>query len=181
MTPGVKKILLSQKTFANHLSDEEAALALQQSDPAPTAVLRQQSSKMPKTPARRASRHSTSAPSATPDPKVIDSPAPARTPPRPPAPEVVRTITSPARTDTHPLLRSRIPNLPTEAELQALLAAPPLSYNAARVAPTTFTAPARQFCGMCGYWGRAKCLKCGVKYCGLECKAQHDESQCTRF
>ena len=83
--------------------------------------------------------------------------------------------------DDDPFLKSHVPPLPTQAEIDALLAAPPLSYNAARAAPTTSTAPPRQFCEICGYWGRARCMKCGVRVCGLECKTQHDETRCAKF
>jgi zinc finger HIT domain-containing protein 1 len=83
--------------------------------------------------------------------------------------------------DNDPLTRSNLPPLPTAQELQALLAAPPLSYSASRAAPSTSTAPPRRFCEMCGYWGRAKCMKCGARVCGIECRDAHEETRCLKF
>jgi len=189
ITPGVKKILLSQKTFANHLADEEAALANQpsSSEPIPTtaAFMRQASIRTKKESTRRASRvtrRSTSGPSATPDPTTVsEKPAPHEPAPAPPAQTTHNGPDVDVVEQVDPFLKSQIPSLPTHEAIQALLDAPPLSYVAARAAPTASSAPARQFCGMCGYWGLARCLKCGARYCGLECKGQHDETQCTRF
>jgi zinc finger HIT domain-containing protein 1 len=79
-------------------------------------------------------------------------------------------------------MRSEVPAMVSEEEIQALLAAPPLPYAAARVGPPGAGAPPqRLFCDTCGYWGRVKCLKCGARVCGLECKGKHDQSMCTRF
>jgi len=76
---------------------------------------------------------------------------------------------------------SLLPPLPTQAQIMALLAQPPLSYNASRAAPSTSTAPPRKFCEICGYWGRVVCVKCGARVCGIECKEAHDESRCLKF
>ncbi|KAF2814116.1 uncharacterized protein BDZ99DRAFT_231638 [Mytilinidion resinicola] len=79
-------------------------------------------------------------------------------------------------------IRSAVPAPLDDEKLQALLAAPPLPYAAARVGPPGAGAPPqRLFCDTCGYWGRVKCLKCGARVCGLECKGKHDQSMCTRF
>ena len=83
--------------------------------------------------------------------------------------------------ELHPLLKVSVPHMPSPEEIEALLAAPPLSYNAARAAPSASTAPPRQFCEICGYWGRVRCMKCGTRVCSLECQRQHDDSSCQKF
>ncbi|KAJ1331242.1 zinc finger HIT domain-containing protein 1 [Microdochium nivale] len=88
--------------------------------------------------------------------------------------------------DAHPLLASRVPPLPSDDELRALLAAPPLSYLEIRA---TYPAadgsgaryPARVFCELCGYWGRVKCMKCGTRVCALDCLDTHKEECVTRY
>jgi zinc finger HIT domain-containing protein 1 len=104
-------------------------------------------------------------------------------PPSIPATSGVPVQPSPVRNelDDDPLLRSRVPPLPTQAAIQALLAMAPLSYNVSKAAPTTSTAPPRRFCEMCGYWGRVSCVKCGVRICGLECSKAHEETRCLKF
>lgn len=68
------------------------------------------------------------------------------------------------------------------AELEALLAAPPLSYAASHVAaPPAAGPPQRQFCDNCGYWGHIKCRKCGSRVCGLECKDAHEATRCLKW
>ncbi|KAL8780072.1 MAG: hypothetical protein Q9213_006631 [Squamulea squamosa] len=170
-TPNVRRILTSQKTFANHLADEEAALANQEDTsvtsrtPAPTL-------------SRNASvgrRSSTVAPEplSTFDVQsvTIKSPAPI---------EVSGRLVSEDVGSQNPLLRSYIPQMPSAAVMEALLAGPPLSYNAARSAPPVGK-PARHFCEICGYWGSVRCMKCGARVCGLDCKNAHDEGRCLKF
>lgn len=68
------------------------------------------------------------------------------------------------------------------AGLEALLAAPPLSYAASHAAPTPAGGPPqRQFCDNCGYWGNIKCRKCGSRVCGLECKDAHEATRCLKW
>ena len=274
MTPAVKKILASQKTFANHLADEEAAIANQQQpsryqDPSnhpsggagitggaagkqktesSTARSSLGGAKGTPTPASRSkgaavdrqtsvsgkqSRRSTGAAAVTttPTPRpgagkrksllrggssrpgssggnmndamdIDDIPEPDQSV----APE---TATLDASTDqqedtqmhdeqdtasphpnplpeqSHPflvsLLGNSIPAPPSQFEIDSLLSAPPLSYSAAAAQPSQSTIPPRKFCEMCGYWGRARCMKCGVRVCGLVCKESHDETGCQRF
>jgi zinc finger HIT domain-containing protein 1 len=82
--------------------------------------------------------------------------------------------------DCDPLLLSRTLGKLSSERLEALLSAPPLSYNAARAAPSDPDAPpSRQFCELCGYWGRVRCMKCGARICGLDCKVTHD-TECSR-
>ena len=161
MTPGVKKIVLSQKTFANHLADEEAAIALREEEAA----------SKPRPSASRTKRASLSQ-SNTVDVEMSDAP---------PQNEQSATRGAEDHLDEEPLLKINVPPAPTEEELKALLAIPPLSYNAARAAASTSTAPPRQFCEICGYWGRVRCMKCGVRVCGLDCQRQHDDSSCQKF
>ncbi|GAB7356338.1 hypothetical protein MBLNU459_g7130t1 [Dothideomycetes sp. NU459] len=80
------------------------------------------------------------------------------------------------------LLAPSLPSTITAEEIEVLLSAPPLPYAAARSAPPNAAAPPqRVFCEICGFWGRVKCLKCGARVCGLECKGAHEESRCIRF
>jgi len=75
-----------------------------------------------------------------------------------------------------------MPPLLNPAELEALLAAPPLSYAASHAAPPpTGGPPQRQFCDNCGYWGQIKCRKCGARVCGLECKDAHEATRCLKW
>ena len=78
------------------------------------------------------------------------------------------------------LLKTYTPAPPSAAEMEALVSAPPLSYNQARVAPPVGK-PQRYFCEICGYWGSVRCMKCGARVCGLECKVTHDEGRCLRY
>lgn len=82
----------------------------------------------------------------------------------------------------NPFFKVDVPKALSEEELESLLSAPPLSYNAARAKGLPESAPPqRKFCEMCGYWGRVKCLKCGVRVCGMDCKGQHDIDCRKRF
>ena len=75
-----------------------------------------------------------------------------------------------------------IVGMPSKAEIEALLSAPPLTYTQARVAPPSPTAPPpRRFCETCGYWGRVRCLKCGTMTCSVACKDIHDLDKCLKM
>ncbi|KAK4691759.1 zinc finger HIT domain-containing protein 1, partial [Lecanoromycetidae sp. Uapishka_2] len=155
-TPNVRRILMSQKTFANHLADEEAALAQQHNTLSSVTAPRTQGAK------------------ALPNLK------------RSATSEIQPTHGGPPLTprdplDDEPLLKSHVPTAPPSEVMEALLSGPPLSYNAARAAPPPLGKPQRQFCEICGYWGTIKCMKCGARVCGLECKVGHDESRCLKF
>ena len=158
MTPNVRRILMSNKTFANHLADEEAALAQQQQSTIPTI-----------TPRVALPKAAPLTPSASHDP----------------ATDIVMrgTVSEKPKDplDNEPLLMVNVPKAPSEEEMNALLAAPPLSYNAARSMAPTEGKPRRYFCEICGYWGTVKCLKCGARVCGLECKVAHDDGRCLKF
>lgn len=168
MTPGVKKILLSQKTFANHLADEEAAIALREEEAAAKQFAKPSGARSKRTATLRQSisgQQDVEMPDASGEAEDSSSTHQAKT----------------AEQDIHPLLKIDVPKMPTAEEIETLLSAPALSYNAARAAPSASTAPPRQFCEICGYWGRVRCMKCGVRVCGLDCQRQHDDSSCQKF
>ncbi|MCJ1305701.1 hypothetical protein MMC08_008517, partial [Hypocenomyce scalaris] len=127
VTQAVRRILMSQKTFANHLADEEAALAAQGPHAPSSSTPRAPASKAARAPSVQLKRSST----------ALSTPAPAE--PATAAPAAVApgiTFTTPRRPPQvadgdDPLLRSYIPSAPSEAIMEALISAPPLSYNAA--------------------------------------------------
>ena len=173
-TSNVRRILMSQKTFANHLADEEAALAAQGQTAGAALTLRASMSKVPGTPSIQ-KRSSTT--------DLQASPTTTAHPTAPhPNPATALTRPSPLKDSgvDEPLLKSYVPSAPGEALIKALLSAPPLSYNAARAAPPKGK-PQRHFCEICGYWGLIKCMKCGARYCSLVCKGPHDEDRCLKF
>lgn len=164
-TLNVRRILMSQKTFANHLADEEAAIA-QQHTGTSTATSR------PK-PIPNQKRASTSELQAIPGSGASQN-----------APRSVGGLAPPATRDPLDddlLLKSYVPVAPSEEVMEALLSAPPLSYNAACAGLPPTGKPQRQFCEICGYWGTIKCMKCGARVCGLECKGAHDDGRCLKF
>ncbi|KAL8920237.1 MAG: hypothetical protein Q9172_004590 [Xanthocarpia lactea] len=172
-TPNVRRILTSQKTFANHLADEEAALASQE---------QQVTSVTPRTPAPTLARNASNgrrSSTAAPEPLPAGEVKTALITPHAPD-ETSRRLDSEDVGDRNPLLRSYIPQMPPTGVMEALLAGPPLSYNAARAAPS-IGKPPRHFCEICGYWGSVRCLKCGARVCGLDCKNTHDEGRCLKF
>ncbi len=192
-TQSVRRILMSQKTFANHIADEEAAVAAQAQQSQSvviTSTPRAAASRVLKTPTSRLKRSSTSASASASTSTPVPTPPSTTTKltthtPLPPTNIASRTGLSPGSgpspDDKNPLLRSYIPAAPSEAVLRALVSAPPLSYTAARALPSSSGRPQRRFCEICGYWGRVKCLKCGARVCGLECKGVHDDGRCLRF
>ena len=207
MTPAVRKILQSAKTFANHLADYEAFLLLPQTShptiPKPAAA----------TPAPPVSRTGSAASHLTSkgtrshkkkDPNAVSTPTPLRkvssvsqttTPVKseagtdtlmPDAPVLsMGSSSTPAAHpgDNDPLLASKIPSIPTQAEIEKLLDAPPLTYNEARGpwVEEDRRKPVRRFCEICGYWGRVKCKTCGGRVCGLECLNVHQEECFTKY
>ncbi|KAI9786779.1 MAG: hypothetical protein M1816_007786 [Peltula sp. TS41687] len=184
VTPGVRKILQSQKTFANHLADEEAQIALQ--GQTPTSQLSQtphQTAKAGAKPSTQRGRRlksigserSSVQPARTPS---VDAGASAKSPPG--AVTSVTPFASSVEADD-PLLKSSTPSRPSDALLEDLLATPPLSYTAARSKPSSMGLPRRRFCEICGYWGRVRCIKCGARVCGLECQGAHDDQRCLKF
>jgi zinc finger HIT domain-containing protein 1 len=87
---------------------------------------------------------------------------------------------APHSADGDHLLATRLPPIPSDAELAALMAVPPLAYGKAR-AGWSDRYPTRMFCAVCGYWGRVGCLKCGARVCALDCLNVHREECVTRY
>ncbi|KAL9119019.1 MAG: hypothetical protein Q9187_004427 [Circinaria calcarea] len=175
-TPATRKILLAQKTFANYIADEEALAAQEQH--APQAIRhRSSTTNLQRASSIQSLASSSPATSQTPSTSnqpaavVLDGPQTEL-----PSPGLKDPVLGDAR-----LLQSSVPSAPSAALMEALINAPALSYNAARVGPSTSGRPQRHFCEICGYWGRVKCMKCGAKVCGLACKTAHDEGRCTNF
>ncbi|KAK7924741.1 hypothetical protein PG985_006795 [Apiospora marii] len=211
-TPNVRKILQSQKTFANHLGDWLAlkeggagstpanatpaigGVSSSRSAAAAAAVAlsgRKGSTQHKKsdTPSRGGAASSfTKPPSKQEDVEMTDAPDAAGehagacsgstilSPYKGPLP-------APHPRDDDPLLVSRVPLMPTDEELKALLAAPPLTYLEARAGwgAEDSKYPVRVFCEVCGYWGRVKCIKCGTRVCALDCLDTHREECVTRY
>jgi zinc finger HIT domain-containing protein 1 len=73
--------------------------------------------------------------------------------------------------------------MPTQQEIEKLLAAPPLSYLEARGpwVEEDRRKPVRRFCEICGYWGRVRCKTCGGRVCALECLGVHQEECFTKY
>ncbi|KAI4718132.1 hypothetical protein E4T48_05654 [Aureobasidium sp. EXF-10727] len=188
-TQTTRRILASGKDFSHYLDQDEAALALKQHHgPEPDIEPAKPPQRASKTPiARRKPQPAPPAVEASPAPTPQLSNAASTTPSAPLIPSFLKPylVDSPADSNKpqhDSLLSPPAPLTATTAELEALLSAPQLSYNAARSAPSPATAPPqRLFCEMCGYWGRVRCLKCGSRVCGLECKSAHEESRCIRF
>ncbi|KAL8388485.1 hypothetical protein RB595_009211 [Gaeumannomyces hyphopodioides] len=244
-TPTVRKILLSQKTFANHLGDFEALGS--GADPhsgSATPRPSQPQTPIPTTPAAATTPATTGAGASSSrrggasrrqqqqqqqqrtseDVEMTDAPPPPSTPssstapppPLPPSqpqdvgssdtarhkstilPAYTGRTPAPHPADADPLLASRVPALPTDDELRALLLAPPAPYpelmararrdqddgdddEGGEGGGRPRFPPARVFCAVCGYWGRVKCIKCGTRLCALDCLDVHREECVTRY
>ena len=205
-TPNVRKILQSMKTFANHLDDFEAMQGSADNNPLANAatVAREQppkpSNSRRKPPPKSASSSAKGTPKAgTPKPQadiiMSDSSTPILTPLSRATEDVemadddkeedtkrqVLTINGVDNVET--LLAARVPDTPSDAELRALLAVPPLTYTQARAGRTEEDAryPVRTFCSVCGYWGKVKCVKCGTRVCALDCLDLHREECVSRY
>ena len=178
-TSNTKKILASGKTFTHHLEDEEAEIARtgRREGDADAAPVAQRASKTPL--ARRKTRDDSSL-SGSPAPVTPMAP-----PPLPRSAHIPLPISNAMELDGEYEDDDEygvIPALPTEAEMVALLNAPPLTYNQARSAPLPPGAPPpRRFCETCGYWGRVKCMKCGAMTCSVACKDDHDQFKCLKM
>ena len=162
-TAATRKILLAQKTFSNYLADEEALMSQESQSNLAARAKPNVSSVAPGT---RPKANAISGNIQILDSETDSTKTQASQPPplRP---------SSDGLDDFH-LLQSVVPRAPSETLLESLVAAPPLSYNAARVQPSDSGKPRAQFCEICGYWGNYKCRLCGSRYCGLHCKIKHD-------
>lgn len=207
----MRRILQSQKTFANHLDDYEALLAQQPDNipaaappkavaPAPaggasTAASTSGGSKRATAGHKKAQKTEDDAGDETAVPTGSSQPQPQPEPQLPQSyprtsdilPIYNRPPPAPHPGDSDPLLVSYIPPpLPSDAELRALMTAPPLSYAAARAddrpdGDGRRRYPARTFCEVCGYWGLVRCGKCGGRVCALECLEVHREECVMRY
>ncbi|KIV99865.1 uncharacterized protein PV09_08533 [Verruconis gallopava] len=178
MTTNVRRILLSEKTFAHYLDDEEAKLALAREAGAGRVEGRKTDAGAKRSERAQGKRASVSAKTEIDDVDMADvslsEDVEAKTNGQQAA------ATNDAADD--PLLKIWTPSPLSSEEVEELLSHPPLSYNAARAAPPRINGPPqRKFCEMCGYWGRVKCLKCGSHVCGLDCKEAHDQECRKRF
>ncbi|RDA92326.1 hypothetical protein CP533_3289 [Ophiocordyceps camponoti-saundersi (nom. inval.)] len=174
-TPNVRKILQSQKTFANHLDDFVAMQALAEANAAQAAQgSGAKSTHTPNSTAATATTAGAKRPSTRQKKVAIQRPT---------------TGSGMARladdVDQEALLASRVPEVPSEEELQKLMTLPPLSYLEARAVcdeeDEDNRYPARVFCEVCGYWGRVRCIKCGTRVCALDCLEAHQEECVTRY
>lgn len=179
MTLAVKKILGSQKTWNNYLEDEEARLAqsrgrpsLQTQDSSRTTAAGDKGKKAAMPPPAAKPKQGSTGPGA--EVMDLDSLPDATS-------EMPAAVKDDLPADIRELIRTDVPQMPSAEEIEALLSAPPLSYNQARAGPSTSSAPSRQFCDMCGFWGRVRCMKCGVRVCALDCLKAHEDTKCSKF
>ena len=210
-TPNVRKILQSNKTFANHLDDFEALQGSEGGTPANASTPREPPAKQGAAAATAAARRKASsrassttgrstprplareasavegppvlAPLEKEDVKMEDADADAGDGAEGSAAKGPEVRLPEGAGDVEALLRSRVPDMPSDAELRALLAGPPLSYSQARGAlgEEDVRYPVRVFCSICGYWGKVRCVKCGTRVCALECMESHREECVTRY
>ena len=163
-TAGVRRILQSNKTFTNHVNDEEAQMALQ----AHTRI-----TQVPHNQTRSAY---IDLKSSTPGGK---RPEPARSPRQ--SQLGSKPSREPLAGEEEHLLKTYGPLQPPAELIEEILSVSPLSYTAACSKPSSIGQSQRRFCEICGYWGRVRCLKCEALVCGLDCKGVHDEQRCLRF
>ncbi|KIL94540.1 hypothetical protein FAVG1_01471 [Fusarium avenaceum] len=137
-TPNVRKILQSQKTFANHLDDFLAMQALAESNPALSRSNTSGANNKRSTNSRK-DTPSTPKPSQDEDTAMADVDLP------PVLPELSGPSQPSLPGDDDLLLVSRVPEIPSDQELRKLLAHPPLSYGDATGNWDT-KYPVRSFC-----------------------------------
>lgn len=198
MTSNVRRILQSQKTFRNHLDDEEAHLSQTAQTTTTTTAQRPSATNKVTKPAQRRSATPITTPKTestsrqrkqTPAARQSEPQTPAETPSAPaPATTDIETQSEKGQRqfieseyDNDPLLRSHIPPVPSERIMQALLSEPPLPYNSSRAGPPITRKSPRFFCCICGYWGKIRCRNCHVRTCGLGCYKVHEDSRCGAF
>lgn len=150
MTPNVRKILGSDKTWAHHAADVQAELDL----------MKQNEDNV-----RRKSKV-VSTPLVLGDVDMIDA-----------VDEIDEDDQSPAQIEELQLMHAHVPQMPSQATLDELTKTMPLAYAAAAAGPSKSTVPPKRFCAMCGYWGKIRCTVCGDFICGLNCKRTHDGAE----
>ncbi|KAL4988577.1 hypothetical protein BDW68DRAFT_187057 [Aspergillus falconensis] len=199
VTSNVRRILQSQKTFRNYLDDEEAALAQAASSAGTSSIVAQRLPTSRITKPSSLSRGSSTPATTTPKPDsrakkgtsssaqnpsdTTSTPA-ADCRPHPNQPDEQKPDPNAlikSQYDNDPLLKSYIPSAPSERMMRALLAEPPLSYNASRAGPPLTGKAPRRFCCICGYWGKIRCRNCHQRTCGIECYKTHEDSRCGAF
>jgi zinc finger HIT domain-containing protein 1 len=168
-TQNARRIIQYQRQIKHWLDDEEAQLAQQQQAPVPRGAAT----------ASRSNAQSLRRPSTL----ASVPPTPTEATPGPSIPPASSSMSVEFGNDDALLSIDRaMPPPLNPADLEALLAAPPLSYAASHAAPPPAGAPPqRQFCDNCGYWGTMKCRKCGARVCGLECKEAHEATRCLKW
>ncbi|KAF2177902.1 hypothetical protein K469DRAFT_696290 [Zopfia rhizophila CBS 207.26] len=171
-TPNAKRILQSQRQI-KHWLDEEEAMLQQAPPPRATTTTSRTATKPP--------RKLSTLTSVPPTPSEATTPGPI--PSGVATPIVMGGFGERAPQEDPTLsITSSMPPALDPKELEALLAAPPLSYAASHAAPPAPGGPPqRYFCDNCGYWGKIKCLKCGARVCGLECKDAHEATRCLKW
>lgn len=207
-TSNVRRILVSQKTFRNHLDDEEAAIAAGGgglSIPVGAAAVgpaipSRVKAAVVAAATRRSTTPASSAAARRKRPSTVvtataTAPATTTTSTSTPVPSQAENADAEADEDTaerehkliktehdnDPLLRSYAPTMPSERIMDRLLAETALSYNASRVGSPISTQRPRAFCCMCGYWGKIRCKSCHLRTCGLDCYKVHEDSRCGAF
>lgn len=207
-TSNVRRVLQSQKTFANHLDDEEAAIALGAgtgmvqglgNKAAAAAAAQAKGKQAVIVAARRSLTPAIASTGAAARRKRASAVASAVSTPTPASETADADTDADADADAEdgdldrkqkllktehdndPLLRSYAPSAPSERIMLQLLSEPPLSYNASRVGPPSSARPPRAFCCMCGYWGKIRCKSCHQRTCGLDCYRVHEDSRCGAF
>lgn len=163
-TPATRKILMSNKTFDMYLAGEEALAALEPPPGPRSKVALQKAAQTKSEQASKTSVHNTPAPTAQQPFESQISPSP-----------------SPTGIDDSKLVQTRTYSEPSAELMEILVSAPPLSFHDVRAPQSSSKVPARRFCELCGYWGSIKCIQCGAKLCGLDCKRAHDEDRCQKY
>ena len=172
-TPNTKKILASGKTFAHYLDDEEAEISRTGRRDGELEVHSAAQPRASKTPLARRRRLEQSSLNSSPAPFLpVQTNSGSLSRPTTPR-EAQSTAIDPEEDSIAPF--------PSEGELEALVNAAPLTYNEARSRPPEHAPPPRRFCEVCGFFGRAKCMKCGAMTCSVMCKDTHDEHRCLKF
>ena len=172
-TPNVRKILQSQKTFANHLDDFLALQALTETNATAASRSSAANSKRPSGSRRDTPSSARQLPQDE-DTQMTDPNLP------PVLPPYHKDSPTPHPGDNDPLLMSRVPEMPSDEELRKLLAHPPLTYvEAAGTWEEKY--PMRVFCEVCGYSRKVRCMTCGTRVCALDCLETHREECVTRY
>ncbi|KAA8494632.1 Zinc finger HIT domain-containing protein 1 [Porphyridium purpureum] len=69
--------------------------------------------------------------------------------------------------------------LAEEAKRAAVEGTTECTYEHARALPSRF--PARRICSVCGFQAPYTCVRCGSRFCTVQCGVTHDETRCLKF